>query len=225
MIHRQHDVVVIGAGLSGLRAAQLLAPDLDVCVIEARDRVGGRALAHTFGNGDTVDVGGQWVGPGQDRLYALIREMGRSVYPLHDEGERLLLNHGRLSRYSGTIPKLAPHVLVNVHLMMTRFDALAAQIDPASPWSHAKAALWDSMTAAEWMRKQAWTRDAFEVFAVGIGAVFAAEPHEVSLLHALFYARAGTSLDNLVSTGGRGAAGPRPWQYGRTGRNHRRRAG
>ena len=202
MIHRQHDVVVIGAGLSGLRAAQLLAPDLDVCVIEARDRVGGRALAHTFGNGDTVDVGGQWVGPGQDRLYALIREMGRSVYPLHDEGERLLLNHGRLSRYSGTIPKLAPHVLVNVHLMMTRFDALAAQIDPASPWSHAKAAFWDSMTVAEWMRKQAWTRDAFEVFAVGIGAVFAAEPHEVSLLHALFYARAGTSLDNLVSTGG-----------------------
>ena len=44
MTHRQHDVVVIGAGLSGLRAAQLLAPDLDVCVIEARNRVGGRAL-------------------------------------------------------------------------------------------------------------------------------------------------------------------------------------
>jgi len=199
---KQHDVVVIGAGLSGLRAAQLLAPDHDVCVLEARDRVGGRALAHTFANGDTVDIGGQWVGPGQDRLYALIEAMGRRVYPLHDDGDRLMLNRGRLSRYTGTIPKLAPHVLANVHLMMSRFDAMAAQIDPVSPWTHPKAALWDSMTVAEWMRRKAWSRDAFDLFAVGIGAVFAAEPHEASLLHALFYARAGTSLDNLVSTTG-----------------------
>ncbi len=199
---RTHDTIIIGAGLSGLRAAHLLAPDHDVRVLEARDRVGGRALAHTFANGDTVDVGGQWVGPGQTRLYELIDAMGQSVYPLHDEGDGLLLNRGRLSRYRGTIPKLAPHVLVNLHMMTRRFDALAAQIDPASPWTHPRAAQWDSMTVAEWMRRQAWTRDAFEVFAVGIGAVFAAEPHEVSLLHGLFYARAGTSLDNLVSTTG-----------------------
>jgi len=202
MTQTKHDVAVIGAGLSGLRAAQLLADDLDVCVVEARDRVGGRALAHTFDNGDTVDVGGQWVGPGQDRLYALIEAEGRTTYPLHDAGDRLMLNRGRLSRYTGTIPKLAPHVLANVHLMMSGFDALAAQIDPVSPWLHPKAALWDSMTVAEWMRRKAWTRDAFDLFAVGIGAVFAAEPHEISLLHGLFYARAGTSLDNLVSTTG-----------------------
>ncbi len=155
MTQTKHDVVVIGAGLSGLRAAQLLADEFDVCVLEARDRVGGRAMAHTFANGDTVDVGGQWVGPGQDRLYALIEAEGRSVYPLHDDGDRLMLNRGRLSRYTGTIPKLAPHVLANVHLMMSGFDALAAQIDPVSPWQHPKAALWDSMTVAEWMRKKA----------------------------------------------------------------------
>lgn len=195
-------MVVIGAGLSGLRAAQLLAPDHDVCVLEARDRVGGRALAHTFTNGDTVDIGGQWVGPGQDRLYELIRALGKTVYPLHDTGDRLVLNRGRLSRYTGNIPGLAPHVLVNVHLMMTAFDAMAAQIDPVEPWAHASAARWDMMTVAEWMRRKAWTKDAFDLFAVGIGAVFAAEPHEVSLLHALFYSRAGTSLENLISTTG-----------------------
>lgn len=199
---KTHDIIIIGAGLSGLRAAQLLAPDHDVCVLEARDRVGGRALAHTFANGDSVDIGGQWVGPGQDRLYSLIEGLGQTVYPLYDEGDGLVLNRGRLSRYRGTIPKLAPHVLVNLHLMTSRFDALAAQIDPVSPWTHKRAAEWDSMTVAEWMRRQAWTREAFEVFAVGIGAVFAAEPHEVSLLHGLFYARAGTSLDNLISTTG-----------------------
>ena len=109
---------------------------------------------------------------------------------------------GKLSKYTGTIPKLAPHVLLNDHWMMTRFDKMAAQIDPAQPWAHPRAQEWDSQTVAEWMRKHALSRRAFEVFAVGIGAVFAAEPHDVSLLHALFYARAGTSLDNLVSTTG-----------------------
>ncbi|WP_339738011.1 FAD-dependent oxidoreductase [uncultured Maricaulis sp.] len=198
----ESDVIIIGAGLSGLRAADLLRDRHDVILLEARDRVGGRALAHSFANGDTADLGGQWVGPGQDRLYALIERLGMTTYPLWDSGDRLILNREKLGRYTGTIPKLPPHVLVNVHLMMTRFDAMAAQLDPASPWAHPKAAEWDHQTVGQWMRKQAFTRQAFDIFAVGIGAVFTAEPHEISLLHALFYARAGTSLDNLLATTG-----------------------
>tara|TARA_R110000868_G_scaffold102524_6_gene282382 strand:+ start:11016 stop:12377 length:1362 start_codon:yes stop_codon:yes gene_type:complete len=199
--HR-HDVIIIGAGLSGLRAADLLKESRDVVLLEARDRVGGRALGHSFTNGDTADLGGQWVGPGQDRLYALIEQLGMTTYPLWDEGDRLVLSGEKLRRYTGTIPKLAPHVLINVHLMMTRFDAMAAQLDPARPWAHSKAKEWDHQTVGQWMSKQAFTRQAFEIFAVGIGAVFTAEPHEVSLLHALFYARSGTSLDNLLATTG-----------------------
>ncbi|WP_417495384.1 flavin monoamine oxidase family protein [Maricaulis sp.] len=197
-----HDVIIIGAGLSGLRAADLLMDRHDVVLLEARDRVGGRALAHSFANGDTADLGGQWVGPGQDRLYALIAALGMTTYPLWDTGDRLILNRDKPGRYTGTIPKLAPHVLVNVHLMMTRFDAMAAELDPARPWAHPKAREWDHQTVGQWMEKRAFTRQAFHIFAVGIGAVFTAEPHEVSLLHALFYARAGTSLDNLLATTG-----------------------
>ena len=62
-------VVVIGAGMSGLHAAlELKKKGKNVCLLEARDRVGGRSLNHTFKNGDLVDVGGQWVGPGHDRM-------------------------------------------------------------------------------------------------------------------------------------------------------------
>ena len=198
-----HDVVVIGAGFSGLRAAGLLAEaGREVVLLEARDRVGGRAFAHTFANGDTVDLGGQWVGPGQDRLYALAEALGAGVYPLWDEGERVMVHRGKRTRYKGTIPGLAPHVLVNVHLMLERFDALAREIDPVSPWTHAKAEAWDRITVADWMRRKAWTKAAFDMFAVGIGAVFAAEPHELSFLHALFYARSGGSLDGLITTEG-----------------------
>ncbi len=65
------DVLVVGAGLSGLYAARLLQQaGLSVAVLEARDRVGGRVLSQRLADGTTVDLGAQWIGPGQRRMYA-----------------------------------------------------------------------------------------------------------------------------------------------------------
>jgi monoamine oxidase len=71
------DVVVVGAGLAGLTAARdLQRAGLRVLVLEARDRVGGRTLNQPIAPNVVVEVGGQWVGPGQDRVLALIAELG-----------------------------------------------------------------------------------------------------------------------------------------------------
>lgn len=127
------DVLIIGAGFSGLHAARLLSDAFDVRVLEARERPGGRALAHAFANGDTVDLGGQWVGPGEDRLYALIEALGARTYPLWDEGDHLVAFSGRLGRYRGTIPSLPLHVLLDLNRLLARFEAMAKQLDPARP--------------------------------------------------------------------------------------------
>jgi phytoene dehydrogenase-like protein len=71
------DVVVIGAGLSGLQAARRLADQgLEVVVLEARDAVGGCAKTVEV-NGHAFDVGGQWTGPGQPRMMAVWEGMGK----------------------------------------------------------------------------------------------------------------------------------------------------
>jgi monoamine oxidase len=78
------DVAVLGAGLAGLRTAWLLqGKGLSVVLVEARDRVGGRAhtvrvpvVAGTEALTATVDVGGQWVGPQQPLCLDLCRLFG-----------------------------------------------------------------------------------------------------------------------------------------------------
>ncbi|KAA5801673.1 NAD(P)-binding protein [Alkalicaulis satelles] len=198
----QNDVLVIGAGFSGLEAARRLSGRFSVRVLEARARPGGRALLHTFANGDEVDLGGQWAGPAQHRLNALISDLGASTYPLWNEGDHLVALNSRLKRYRGTIPALPLHVLLDLNNMLSRFEAMAAGIDLDQPWAHAKALDWDRRTVADFMARNGFTAQAREMFAIGIGAVFCAEPHELSLLHALFYARAGGSLDALLSVEG-----------------------
>ncbi len=58
------DVVIIGAGLSGLSAAKdLLKANVSVRVLEARGRVGGRVLNHQLKNGGVVELGAEFIGP------------------------------------------------------------------------------------------------------------------------------------------------------------------
>ncbi len=197
------DVVVVGAGLSGLHAAALLADrGLAVTVIEARGRVGGRAELHRFPNGDTVDVGGQWIGPGHDRMYRLVADLGCRTYPLYHDGARLLKLGRRVRRYRGLIPPASPWALVELELALRRFERMAASLDPVSPWRHPRAAIWDRMTVDEWMRRHLRSGAARRLFTIGIGAVFATTPEEISLLHALFYARAAEGFRGLLAVEG-----------------------
>ena len=106
---READVVVVGAGLAGLVAARdLIAAGARSIVVEARDRVGGRMLNEDIGDGKVVEVGGQWIGPTQDRMAALAREHGRRDLPDPREGENVIEWRGKLRRYRGTIPRINP---------------------------------------------------------------------------------------------------------------------
>lgn len=74
------DVVVVGAGLAGLSAALDLADHgLDVVVVEARDRVGGRVWSHRLANGEIVELGGEWISDAHHHVIDLAHRLGLST--------------------------------------------------------------------------------------------------------------------------------------------------
>jgi monoamine oxidase len=197
------DVVVVGAGLAGLAAARALtARGASVIVLEARDRVGGRLLNHDIGDGKVVEVGGQWIGPTQDRLAALARELGVETFPTHAVGFNLLEYGGSVRRYRGTIPRINPAVLVDVEQAQRRLNRLARRVPLDAPWETPNAAKLDGQTAATWMHRNMATRSGRMLLELGVEAVWAAQPEEMSLLHVLFYIHSAGSLEMLFDTEG-----------------------
>ena len=147
-----------------------------------------------------MDQGGQWLGPTQNLAYELATRLGLQTMPTNVSGDKLLHFNGKLSRYTGRIPKLAPMALADVGQAQWRFDRLAATVDLAHPWRTPRAHRLDSQTFETWIVKTARTRSGREFFRVAAEAVFATEAANISLLHALFYAKAGNNLEFLLSS-------------------------
>jgi monoamine oxidase len=203
---RDCDVVVVGAGLAGLTAArELSGAGLDVQVLEARERVGGRTLSQSVGEHpeDVVELGGQWVGPSQHEVLGLARDLGIDTYPTHTKGRNLFEdNRGKVKRYSGTIPMLGPLVMLDYGRADLKLKRLIKRIDPDAPWEAEQAERLDEQSFATWIRRVAKTKTAREALATVCRAVFAVEPADVSLLHVLFYAAAADGWDDLLDTEG-----------------------
>ena len=67
-------VVVVGAGLAGLAAARdIVDRGVEVLVVEARERVGGRVWSATLANRAVVELGGEWIAEHDEAVFALAR--------------------------------------------------------------------------------------------------------------------------------------------------------
>ena len=186
---RAVDVVVVGGGISGLVAARSLAGrGRDVLLVEARNRVGGRVLNHHLEDGGVIESGGAFVGPTQNHIRKLARELGVREFKEYVEGDSVYISSttGRMT-YQGTIPP-DPTILPDAGNLLTQINAYAAEIAVDAPWLHPRAAEWDAMTLREWIQANAINGDGVaNLIECWTEPGFGADPSELSFLYVLWY--------------------------------------
>ena len=103
-------------------------------MLEARDRVGGRTLNASLGGGRITELGGEYVGPTQDRILALARAVGVKTFPTYNTGSNVLVAGGVRSLYAAVPgPARRPRRPAG-DPGRAKLDAMAKQAGVSAPW-------------------------------------------------------------------------------------------
>ncbi|MBT2502203.1 NAD(P)/FAD-dependent oxidoreductase [Curtobacterium sp. ISL-83] len=196
----ERDVVIIGAGVTGLTAAnRLRAAGLTVAVLEARDRVGGRTWTNDI-EGVTLEIGGQWVSPDQTALLETLDELGLETYDRYREGSSVYIDaDGTRTEYTGDIFPLPEASAAEIERLVEVVDGYVSQVDPDRPWAAPDAAALDAISFRAWLHGLSTDRvatDNVELFIAG--AMLTKPAHTFSALQALLMAASAGSFANLV---------------------------
>ncbi|MFT4126061.1 MAG: FAD-dependent oxidoreductase [Gordonia sp. (in: high G+C Gram-positive bacteria)] len=197
------DVVVVGAGLSGLTAAaDLVAAGLSVTVLEARDRIGGRIRTVPDRFGHSVECGAEFVGPHQHSILALAEKHGLELTPTWDEGVHIGRFGGPERRWSGDLPDFGAMNLLGTVAGLATLNALARTVAPGAPWSGRLDRYLDGRSVADWLDAARLPREGLGLLEAAMRSIFAADMDEISLLHALMCIRSAGGFRRYMRSSG-----------------------
>jgi monoamine oxidase len=158
-----------------------------VALLEARDRVGGRTFTVVRDDGTWIDRGGAWIGPGQDHIYALMKEFGVPSYKQYTDGDAMMFVDGKKYRYKGTIPlSMSPWAVANIGAVFLELTQMCKSIPLEAPWEAPKAQKWDRLSWGAWLDRHTLSKAAYELLESSIAGLYTSAASEVSLLFVLY---------------------------------------
>jgi len=193
------DVVVIGAGISGLIAARdLEKQNRSTTVLEAQERIGGRCHRMQTINNWWLDLGGQWMGQTHHLFKALANELGIKTFDSYFDGKTVLIWNGNRVAVSmaadwdttflgiayGDLP-VSIKEKEAAQKLHREFLQLVQTVDAQKPWLSPKARTLDTQTIETWMRSCTDSELAHYILKwyTRVGGSGGYEPGDSSILH------------------------------------------
>ncbi len=190
-----NDVIIVGAGFSGL-AAGLKLRELGITsiIIEAQDRVGGRTKTEFLPDGTQIDLGGQWIGPTQNRMYELVGKYDIKTFNTIAEGSPTI--QFEEGRFIENLPR-------EVQNLLEKVDDLAKIVNVDKPWETPDSEKLDHETFRTWLEKNSDSKEvASFVGRILAGGLLSANSGEVSVLQMILYIATGNGTAILLGMHG-----------------------
>ena len=194
------DVVIIGAGISGLCAGNMLRKygDIKIVILEARERVGGRTQTVENQEVKYVDLGGSYVGPTQNRILRVAKSLGVETYKVFNDGKVTEHFGGIPLFYGGDYSTWNILAVLDYYHQIRKLDKMSDEVQLLSPWASHKAKEWDTITAKEYFDKSCWTTYAKKRMYQIFHDAMAAEPYDISLLYYLWYLKSAGGVNRIA---------------------------
>lgn len=201
-----NDVIIIGAGLSGLSAAKVCHDKgLNVLVLEARERVGGRTLSDESG----CDLGGSYFVQDHRNLFNLIAELGlkcQADVPAAIGGVPAYYSNETKSKHRSEDPYQVPfaskyNLLAKLDFLATKqmINELCSQIDLEEPWRTRNADQLDSLTFKQFIENTCYTSQVKTFFLNFVAPInLTNEAEDCSLLFALCFIRSWGGIERCI---------------------------
>lgn len=201
------DAIIVGAGLSGLKAAaDLQAAGYSCIVLEANDRIGGKTLSvpslpsKAEGDCGVVDVGAAWINDtNQSYMWALAKKYGIALEKQRTSGSSIFEDvDGQIQVLPYGVdpfPEPEAKAIVEFFFLFDRISAEVAEESFAGPRSQDL----DKMTLAEFCREKSSSSAVGSMMTALTAAFVGVEATDVSALYMLRYVYSGTGMFNMIS--------------------------